>query len=155
MDFNALKKEFEDRMEEELAKVNFPAEFIIPGVLGFIGPVLMHNSAMDLDCTFEAYVKLIEKNGETSPEWDLQAMTAALNGIEKTSPKNLDLNLDQYLKVIRNTRTMAAKWNELVKPIEKRVGDEVAAKRSQPGVNGQKVIQMGPRKTGYKGKRGK
>lgn len=123
-------QDFETKFREELQKVEFPQDSIVDSFYDYKGIAIASKSIMKLGCDVDTYEKLIGITSGTSI--DLYTISFAINAIEQSSPFDLDLQPNEYLDLIKQTRVMASKWNELVEPIKKRVSDELQPKGARP-----------------------
>lgn len=145
MNTNKLMQDFETKFREELQNVEFPQDSIVDSFHDYKGIAIASKSIMKLGCDVETYEKLIGITPDTPI--DLYTISFAINAIEQSSPFELDLQPNEYLEVIKQTRVMADKWNELVEPIKQRVSQEMQPKAARPPMS---VIPNGKgnRKTG-------
>jgi rRNA processing protein Krr1/Pno1 len=145
MNTNKLMQDFETKFREELQNVEFPKDNIVAVFYDYKGLSIASKSIMKLGCNVETYEKLISITPDTPI--DLYTISFAINAIEQSSPFDLDLQLNEYLDVIKQTRVIAEKWNELVEPIKQRVLQEMQPKAARSPMS---VIPngRGSRKTG-------
>ncbi len=139
MNTNKLMQDFEKQFKEELQKVEFPSEAKRPLYFDYKGIAVASKSIMKLGCDVETYAKIIQPQG-AGKEMDLYAISFVINAIEQSSPFELDLQTNEYLELIKQTREMASKWNELVEPIKKRVSDSLQPKPATSMKGNMKVI---------------
>lgn len=146
MNTNKLMQDFETKFREELQKVEFPKAEIKELYLAHKGIAIASKSIMKLGCDVETYEKLMPREGG-SKDLDLYAISFVINAIEQSSPFDLDLQPNEYLELIKQTRVMATKWNELVEPIKKRVSEELQPKAARPPMsvipnkNGKRIVK--------------
>lgn len=146
MNTNKLMQDFETKFREELQKVEFPTEAKTKLFFDHKGIAIASKSIMKLGCDVETYEKIIQIEG-TGKEMDLYTISFVINAIEQSSPFDLDLQPNEYLELIKQTRVMAAKWNELVEPIKTRVSEELQPKAAKapmsviPNKNGKRIAR--------------
>jgi hypothetical protein len=135
MSANKLMQDFESKLKQELEAVVFPKEAIQPLYLEYKRLAIANISIMKLACDVDTYKKLISDEDQ-----DLFSISFGINAIENSSPFSLELQTDEYLALIKQTRQMASVWNDLVMPIKEKVSQEIQPKPAPSMKGNMKVV---------------
>lgn len=117
------KKDFRAEFEKELRKVIFPNEKVIENVIGFSFALFNAKSLQELGMDIKDFKETIQ--AISKEEINLYQMSYILNNLPNMSGKDLGLTINEYTELMEQVAEMAETWNEVMKPIQDKLVNEM------------------------------
>lgn len=106
---------------ETLQGMTFPAGMISESFRHYLIRVLRCKTVVTADCDWPMLKSLLN---DDPVNFNLHQMAKALNTIEATSMKDLDVSIGEYIDVQDKIAEMAAEWNAIVGPIRESIREK-------------------------------
>lgn len=117
------KKDFRAEFEKELRKAIFPQEKVIESVIAHSFILFTVKSLQELNMDAKDYKETIE--AISKEEINLYQMSFVLNNLPGVSAKDLGLTINTYTGLMLEVAEMGESWNEVMKPIQDKLVDEM------------------------------
>jgi hypothetical protein len=121
---NKLDQEYQQRLQDELEKTPFPAQYIHPTFRHWLSLCLPHVPPYGLKCHWETYKKIKLEEPNT---FNLHAMGMAINAIVLRRQAEIKFTDQHYIEMMDATSAMSAMWHSIVGPIQKKIARQVQA----------------------------
>lgn len=117
------QKDFRAEFEKQLKKTNFPQDHVIENVIAYSFAMFNAKSLQELGMNVTDYRETIHAISEE--KLSLYQMSHILNNLPGMSARDLGLTINEYTNLMVQVETMAFTWNEVMKPIQDKLVDEV------------------------------
>lgn len=117
------KKDFRADFEKQLRNTEFPQNQIIEEVIAFSFAMFSGRSLQQLGINITDYRETIHAISEE--KISLYQMSFILNNLPGMSAKDLGLTINEYTDLMIQVEEMAKRWNEVMKPIQNKMVDQM------------------------------
>lgn len=117
------QKDFRAEFEKQLKKTAFPKDQIIEDVIANSFAMFNAKSLQELGINVSDYHETIHAISEE--KLTLYQASHILNNLPGMSAKDLGLTINEYTNLMFQVETMAFTWNEVMKPIQEKLVDEM------------------------------
>lgn len=117
------QKDFRAEFEKQLRKAIFPQEQVIENVIAYSFALFNAKSLQELGMNVTDYKETIHAISEE--KLSLYQVSHILNNLPGMSARDLGLTINEYTNLMVQVETMAFTWNEVMKPIQEKLVDEM------------------------------
>lgn len=138
------QKDFRAEFEKQLKKRAFPQDQVIENVIAHSFAMFSAKSLQELGMNATDYRETIHAISEE--QLSLYQMSHILNNLPGMSAKNLGLSINEYTTLMFDVQTMADSWNDLMKPIQDKLVDQMNREAAMVGKSNGKNVNPNMRK---------
>lgn len=117
------KKDFRAEFEKQLRNTIFPKEQIIEDVIQWSFALFNAKSLQELQMNITDYRETIQ--AISNEEINLYQLSFILNNLPGLSARDLGLTINEYTELMLKVEEMSKSWNELMKPIQDKLVEEM------------------------------
>lgn len=138
------QKDFRAEFEKQLKKTAFPQDQVIENVIAHSFAMFSAKSLQELGMNATDYRETIHAISEE--QLSLYQMSHILNNLPGMSAKNLGLSINEYTTLMFDVQKMADSWNDLMKPIQSKLVDQMNREAAMVGKSNGKNVNPNMRK---------